>query len=84
MDNTLLELQNSSYPTQPHSIIAKYMSLVGWEVRTGNCDRGVENAVFSRPRSQFSLYGPTLRACSHGGGGPQVGEVPHLPVVKES
>ena len=25
-----------------------------------------------------------LRACSHGGGGPQVGEVPHLPVVKES
>ena len=26
---------------------------------------------------------PDLRACSHGGGGPQVGEVPHLPVVKE-
>ena len=25
-----------------------------------------------------------LRACSHGGGGPQVGEVPYLPVVKES
>ena len=25
-----------------------------------------------------------LRACSHGGGGPQVGEVPHVPVVKES
>ena len=25
-----------------------------------------------------------VRACSHGGGGPQVGEVPHLPVVKES
>ena len=24
-----------------------------------------------------------LRACSHGGGGPQVGEVPHLLVVKE-
>ena len=24
MDNTLLDLQNSSYPTQPHSIIAKY------------------------------------------------------------
>ena len=22
--NTLLDLQNSSYPTQPHSIIAKY------------------------------------------------------------
>ena len=26
VDNTLLDLQNSSYPTQPHSIIAKYSS----------------------------------------------------------
>ena len=24
VDNTLLDLQNSSYPTEPHSIIAKY------------------------------------------------------------
>ena len=24
VDNTLLDLQNSSYSTQPHSIIAKY------------------------------------------------------------
>ena len=24
VDNTLLDLRNSSYPTQPHSIIAKY------------------------------------------------------------
>ena len=24
VDNTLLDPQNSSYPTQPHSIIAKY------------------------------------------------------------
>ena len=24
VDNTLLDLQNSSYPTQPHSVIAKY------------------------------------------------------------
>ena len=24
VDNTLLDLQNSSYPTQSHSIIAKY------------------------------------------------------------
>ena len=24
VDNTLFDLQNSSYPTQPHSIIAKY------------------------------------------------------------
>ena len=24
-DNTLLDLLNSSYPTQPHSLIAKYL-----------------------------------------------------------
>ena len=30
VDNTLLDLQNSSYPTQPHSIIAKYYL---WHVR---------------------------------------------------
>ena len=27
VDNTLLVLQNSSYPTQPHSVIAKYTIL---------------------------------------------------------
>ena len=27
VDNTLLDLQNSSYPTQPHSIIATYAML---------------------------------------------------------
>ena len=27
VDNTLLDLQNSSYPTQPHSIIAKHCVL---------------------------------------------------------
>ena len=26
-DNTFLDLLNSSYPTQPHSLIAKYFSL---------------------------------------------------------
>ena len=34
VDNTLLDLQNSSYPTQPHSIIAKYLSTES-EVITG-------------------------------------------------
>ena len=29
VDNTLLDLQNSSYPTQPHSIIANY-HIVWW------------------------------------------------------
>ena len=28
VDNTLLDLQNSSYPTQPHSIIGKYLYIV--------------------------------------------------------
>ena len=28
VENTLLDLQNSSYPTQPHSIIAKYLYLI--------------------------------------------------------
>ena len=45
------------------------MLFAGWEVlMVKNCDRGLENtargrrprAAFSRPRSQFSPYGPTL------------------------
>ena len=28
VDNTLLDLLNSSYPTQPHSLIAKYIPIV--------------------------------------------------------
>ena len=28
VDNTLLDLQNSSYPTLPHSIIAKYSDIL--------------------------------------------------------
>ena len=28
VDNTLLDLQNSSYSTQPHSLIAKYLQLI--------------------------------------------------------
>ena len=27
-DNTLIDLRDSSYPTQPHSIIAKYLQLI--------------------------------------------------------
>ena len=34
VDNTLLDLQNSSYPTQPHSIIAKYFR---YKVRCLKC-----------------------------------------------
>ena len=35
VDNTLLDLQNSSYPTQPHSIIAKYFYAGSEEVLIG-------------------------------------------------
>ena len=30
VDNTLLDLQNSSYPSQPHSIIANYYYYFGF------------------------------------------------------
>ena len=33
VDNTLLDLQNSSYPTQPHSIIAKYYCFQSAEIK---------------------------------------------------
>ena len=33
VDNTLLYLQNSSYPTQPHSIIAKYLKRILVEIQ---------------------------------------------------
>ena len=33
VDNTLLDRQNSSYPTQPHSIIAKYLQIIPPAVR---------------------------------------------------
>ena len=33
VDNTLLYLQNSSYPTQPHSIIANYWDVIFPSVR---------------------------------------------------
>ena len=34
VDNTLLDLQNSSYPTQPHSIIANYTMLCKYGKQT--------------------------------------------------
>ena len=32
VDNTLLDLQNSSYPTQPHSIVAKYSIVICYTI----------------------------------------------------
>ena len=38
VDNTLLDLQNSSYPTQPHSIMSKYASdYLQLTVSLGDC-----------------------------------------------
>ena len=47
VDNTLLDLQNSSYPTQPHSIIANYSPKWSWIVAgaiVGDGDRKSWNA----------------------------------------
>ena len=44
VDNTLLYLQNSSYPTQPHSIIAKYAQWWSYKV----------NFIF--PSNAVSMY----------------------------
>ena len=39
VDNTLIDLQNSSYPTQPHSIIANYNIVVSVVTRISNTVR---------------------------------------------
>ena len=48
VDNTLLDLQNSSYPTRPHSIIAKYTPMTDVSIYHGH--------IFSH----FVLLGPHL------------------------
>jgi len=51
VDNTLLDLQNSSYPTQPHSIIANYNTFVSGdseiELSRPICKLGVLNFLLS-------------------------------------
>ena len=46
VDNTLLVLQNSSYPTQPHSIIAKSAKL---RFSTNSMFIGISFNLFSAP-----------------------------------
>ena len=41
VDNTLLDLQNSSYPTQPHSIIAKSYKYISYQY----FEQEINNAV---------------------------------------
>ena len=52
VDNTLLELQNSSYPTQPYSIIANYAE---GEVNIGEYlprrSRGKYFPIFTEPEA---------------------------------
>ena len=44
VDNILLDLQNSPYPTQPHSIIAKYVRA---KSKTSEYFEGKHNSVRS-------------------------------------
>ena len=41
VDKTLLDLQNSSYPTQPHPIIAKYL------LKTGSLDNAIQDFLLA-------------------------------------
>ena len=41
VDNTLLDLQNSSYPTQPHSIIAKYQIKLEYQIRISRLNQNI-------------------------------------------
>jgi len=52
VDNTLLDLQNSSYPTQPHSIIAKYNISAGSSVSV----EVVNKIVFKIRQNLFPFY----------------------------
>ena len=42
VDNTLVALQNSSYPTQPHSIIANYYRMISCWKKFLSCFRWME------------------------------------------
>ena len=56
VDNTLLDLQNSSYPIQPHSIIAKYI--------LGD-PKFLQIAVFKKQKT-FSVFLSSYRNTSGG------------------
>ena len=60
VDNTLLDLQNSSYPTRPHSIIAKYVvfgiiitfelfNLIDYSINTKLLTHQLEQLLIERP-----------------------------------
>ena len=51
MDNTLLDRQNSSYPTQPHSIIAKLNKLISLRLLT--CNSGLHEIRISTKAQDY-------------------------------
>ena len=57
VDNTLLDLQNSSYPTQPHSIIAKYLPRRSQGEYLPRRSQGKYSPMFAEPEANncFSL-----------------------------
>ena len=63
VDNTLLDLQNSSYPTQPHSIIANKQRLFTCKILSVHAD--VSNSVLGKvPRKRSSCYSACTFAIS--------------------
>ena len=61
VDNTLLDLQNSSYLTQPHSIIAKYTIISKYGERTRQLKFKKELRNFpSRNNSGWRKFAPLL------------------------
>ena len=47
VDSTLFDLQNSSYPTQPHSIVPKYPQIILRAVRMRRATKGSPMSWFS-------------------------------------
>ena len=53
VDNTLLDLQNSSYPTQPYSIIANY-GCINWSFPKRSSHQVFQFLIVIGPRYQMS------------------------------
>ena len=47
VDNTLLDLLNSSYPTQPHSLIANYKN--GGQIKRKSSTKHPEGLIYFKP-----------------------------------
>ena len=56
VDNTLLDLQNSSYPTQPNSIIAKYINCLGQHIDPKLVNIFIQAGQINRSNLKSSSY----------------------------